>query len=214
MHIDLCFPVQGEFIPTDHAYRLYGALSRLVPEFHRPDGELRFAAITGRRGPPGLIQLYAASRLRVRLPAERIATVLPLAGKPLSLGEHRVRLGVPHVTALVPASTLQARLVTFKNSLDPETLLKSARVQLQRLGIAATPEIPLIQRALAIVGQPNRAGEPRRVVLRIRERRIVGYALRVTGLSAQESILLQERGLGGRTRIGCGLFLPVRESSK
>ena len=39
---------------------------------------------------------------------------------------------------------------------------------------------------------------------------IVGYSLVVEGLSAVESMLLQERGLGGRTRMGCGFFMPLR----
>jgi CRISPR-associated protein Cas6 len=210
MHVDLLFPVSGETLPTDHAYPLYGALSRIVPDFHRRDGDLRFASINGVRGPKGHIQMYGGSRLRVRLPADRIATALPLVGKALTLGEHSIRLGVPQVLTLVPAATLQARLVTFKHALDAVAYLNAANQQLRELGIAATAEIPVIQRAVAIAGQPNRQGEPRRMVLRIKERRIVGYALRVSALTAEESIHLQEHGLGGRTRMGCGFFVPAR----
>ena len=39
---------------------------------------------------------------------------------------------------------------------------------------------------------------------------MIGYALRVFGLTAEESIRLQEEGLGGRRRMGCGVFLPIR----
>ena len=35
------------------------------------------------------------------------------------------------------------------------------------------------------------------------EKRVVGFALRVNGLTAEESIRLQEEGLGGRRRMGC-----------
>ena len=209
-HVDLLFPVLGETLPTDHAYPLYGALSRLVPTFHQPDGP-RFAAINGHRGPRGQIQLYDGSRLRVRLPAERIAAALPLAGKPLSVGDHRIRLGVPQVVALVPAPVVQARIVTFKHAVEPEPFLEKARIDLRTLGLLAIAEIPKIERVIAITDQPNRQGAPRRMVLRIKERRIIGYALRISGLTAEESILLQEQGLGGRRRIGAGYFMPVRE---
>ena len=41
-------------------------------------------------------------------------------------------------------------------------------------------------------------------------RRIVGYSVRVSGLSAEESLALQEKGLGGKRRMGCGVFRPTR----
>jgi CRISPR-associated protein Cas6 len=47
-------------------------------------------------------------------------------------------------------------------------------------------------------------------VLRIKEKRVVGFPLRVTGLTAEESITLQEQGLGGRSKMGCGFFMPTR----
>jgi len=32
----------------------------------------------------------------------------------------------------------------------------------------------------------------------------------VQGLDADESLKLQEHGIGGRRRFGCGIFVPVR----
>src|SRR6266852_4903905 len=98
--IDLLFPVLGDTLPTDHAYLLYAALSRRVPRFHDAAGGVRFAQINGQRGGKGQLVLFEKSRLRLRLPAEAISDVLPLAGQSLEIGEHRVRLGVPHVVAL------------------------------------------------------------------------------------------------------------------
>jgi CRISPR-associated protein Cas6 len=210
--VDLLFPVLGEALPTDHAYLLYGALSSVIPEFHDPDGGLRFAAINGQRGPKGQIRLNAGSRLRVRLPTDRVATALPLAGKALSIGDHRIRLGVPQVMALVPAPIVQARIVTFKNALDAESFLASAQAGLKKLGIAAVARIPPIEQAVIIPGQPNRKGEPRRMVLRVKGKRIIGYSLLVSALTAQESVHLQEWGLGGRKRLGAGLFVPAKDS--
>ena len=48
-------------------------------------------------------------------------------------------------------------------------------------------------------------------MVRVKGQKIVGYALVVSGLDADESVRLQERGLGGRTHMGCGFFLPARE---
>ena len=42
------------------------------------------------------------------------------------------------------------------------------------------------------------------------DKEIVGFALRVEELTAEESIRLQEKGIGGRRRFGCGIFVPER----
>jgi CRISPR-associated protein Cas6 len=53
---------------------------------------------------------------------------------------------------------------------------------------------PLVRRTLEIAG-----------------RTVVGYAVEVSGLTAEESIILQENGIGGRRRFGCGIFIPARD---
>jgi len=45
-----------------------------------------------------------------------------------------------------------------------------------------------------------------RKIVTIDSYKIVGFSLRVTGLSPRYSIKLQEEGLGGRRRMGCGIF--------
>lgn len=204
MLLDLLFPVRGETVPTDHAYSLYAALAGIVSAFHEPDAGLRFLPIGGVSDPPGRLRLTDRSRLRVRLSEDRIRLALPLAGKRLGIAGEQVRVGVPSVTTLVPAPTLIARIVTFKHGDSPERFLAVARVKLSEMGVEGKPSTPLI------VNGP-RAGEPRRRVVRVKGKAIVGYALVVSGLSAEHSIHLQELGLGGRTRIGCGFFLPARE---
>jgi CRISPR-associated protein Cas6 len=202
--VDLLFPARGETMATDHAYSLYAALSSVVPDFHRPDGGLRFLSLGGIPEMPGRLRLTDRSRLRVRLPEDQIRLVLPLAGKRLDIAGEPIRLGVPAVTTLVPAPTLTSRLVTFKHADSPERFLETARMKLTEIGIEGEPAIPLIMNG-------PRAGEPRRRVVRVKGKAILGYALVVSGLSAEHSLRLQEFGLGGRTRIGCGFFLPARE---
>ena len=203
MQIEVAFPVVGELIPTDHAYLLYSALTRCVPSFHNKAASIRFAPINGDRGEKGTSRLIESSRLRVRLPAEQIAVVLPLTGCTLEIGEHRIILRPPVVVSIIPASTLVAKLVTFKHSTTPERFLAVARQKLDGIGVAGEPGIPLVH-------EGERAGEPHRKVVRIKGRRIIGYPLQIAGLTAEESVRLQEEGLGGRTRMGCGFFVPYR----
>src|SRR5262245_13576095 len=111
MQVDVCFPVKGEMLPTDHCYLLYSALSHAVPAFHDGAIRLRFSSVNGERGGKGLIQVVEHSRLRLRLPAEQIALVLPLAGRPLPVGDHSIRLGIPTVAPLNPVPTLRAKII-------------------------------------------------------------------------------------------------------
>lgn len=97
--------------------------------------------------------------------------------------------------------------MTFKNAVTPEQFLMTARVKLAELGISGEPSLPIHL-------EGDRAGEPKRRVARIKGAAIVGYSLLVSELNAADSLTLQERGLGGRTHLGCGFFSPLRAESK
>jgi CRISPR-associated protein Cas6 len=200
--IDLSFVLVGTTIPIDHGYALFSALCRVVPALHG-DRRLGVHPIRGVQTAPGVLNLTERSRLKLRLPSEEIAPYIGVAGQTLDLGGHRVRVGIPRVEALVPAANLAARLVTFRNALDPSTFEADCRRELERMHISGSPELVPSTRA-------KFAGQPLRRVVRIKDRRVVGFALRVVGLTAEESVRLQEEGLGGRRRMGCGVFVAMR----
>ena len=152
----------------------------------------RFAPITGRATPDGLLHITEHSCLRVRLPDDAVQVALPLAGKRLTIiGDVFVRLGVPSVRSLVAAPSLIARFVTFKNADTPEKFLTTARVKLSELGVTGEPRLPLHLNG-------NRAGTPQRRVVRVKGVTIPGYSLIVAELSATDSLILQEFGLAAR----------------
>jgi CRISPR-associated protein Cas6 len=202
--IDLHFPVVGSRLPTDHGYALYSALTEMIPVLHGESIPWRVAGIPGHFAGDGLLRLDPKrSRLRFRLPAENIPIMLPLTGKALTIAGHTIRVGVPLVRPLILAPALMARTVTIKGFVEPAPFLEAVRRQLDGLGVKGDAGIPITQ-------QGKRAGKPHRQVLRIKEKQVVGFAVQVTGLDAQESITLQEHGLGGRGRMGCGFFVPLR----
>jgi hypothetical protein len=223
--IELHFPIQGATLPTDHGYTLYAALCRHVPALHAADCPMLIATIGGQSVGPKLIRLDPdRSRLRFRLPADQIPALLKLAGKALELDGHRLRLGVPNVRALIPAPSLIARLVVLKASsprtvpadrhsrdrertkryLNPATFLDGCRHQLDELGVAGEVGIPLVHTG------PHQE-KPRRHVLRVRDKKVVGFSVQINGLTAEESLKVQEHGLGGRKKMGCGFFVAMLE---
>lgn len=203
MIVELVFPAAGTTLPTDHSYPLYSALSRIVKEFHETETAIRFAPVTGIATSDGQLQLGPNSSLRIRLPDDSIRLALPLAGKRLDINGQSIRLGVPAVRTLEPAPSLIARIVTFKNAETPDAVLATARAKLVELGVMGEPQLPIHL-------EGSRAGEPKRRVLRIGDTTIVGYAMLVSELSAEHSLLLQSHGLGGRTHMGCGFFVPAK----
>lgn len=202
--IDLSFVLVGTTIPLDHGYPLFSALCRIVPELHG-DRRVGVHPIRGRQSAPGVLSLTERSRLKVRLPAEEIAPYLAVAGSILDLDGGRLTVGIPRVEGLRPAPVLTSRLVTIGHLVEPGPVLESLRAQMAGLGVDGTL-------TLFPSTDPKRAGEPTRRVIRVKGRRIVGYAVGVRGLDDDGSLKLQQHGLGSRRRMGCGLFGPSMES--
>ncbi len=195
--IDLSFKLEGDRIPLDYGYSLFGALSRLVPSLHG-DSRVGVHPIRGMRLEPRLLTLVPASRLRIRLPADHLAPYIGLSGSRLELDGFTLEIGIPRVEPLGPAGSVISRLVTIKGMRELGPFGEAVRRQLSAIGVDARP---------VLEGEPD-VGGPSRRVLRIKDRRVVGFSLRVDGLTAAESIRLQESGLGGRRRMGCGVFVP------
>ncbi|HLN27217.1 MAG TPA: type I-MYXAN CRISPR-associated protein Cas6/Cmx6 [Gemmataceae bacterium] len=205
MHVDLHFPALGESLDSDHGYDLYAALAGLVPRLHEESCKIRIGPIRGSYTGNGSLRLDSRfSRLRLRLAAEEIPPVLQLAGKAIDVGGNRLRLGVPQVRNLSPAPNVVARLVTIKGFTEPGPFLEAVQRQLTALGITGKPGIP------QVIDGP-RAGELRRRVIRVKDKYVIGFPMIVTGLAGEESIRLQESGLGGRAKMGCGFFGGMRE---
>jgi len=211
--VDVQFRVTGIEIPADHGYHVMSAISRVVPEIHGDD-EVGVHSIGGRLIGSRRLALTDRSRLTIRLAAERIGQVLPLAGRPLEIDGRQVRVGVPQTRALVSAARLYSRLVVIKGFLESEPFLEAARRQLEALGIRGEPSLvpqPEIAAANREKSTGTRSPYLRRTI-RIRDKEVVGFALRVQDLTAEESIRLQDKGVGGRRRFGCGIFVPADNS--
>ncbi|MHB8971147.1 MAG: type I-MYXAN CRISPR-associated protein Cas6/Cmx6 [Pirellulaceae bacterium] len=193
--VDLAFPlISIQPIPADHGYFLYGALSRVLPQLHETNG-VAVHPIRGQQIGNRQLQLNDRSRLVLRADADHIGQLIALAGKQLDVAGHRLRVGVPQVWTLRPAPALRSRLVTIKGFLDPEPFQAAARRHLDEMGVSAEAQLTLGKRR----------------TLRIKDKEVVGYEVLVEALSAEESLVLQERGLGGRRHMGCGVFVAIRD---
>lgn len=210
--VDVQFKLTGKQIPVDHGYRLFSAVSELVPGLHKRD-EVGIAPIFGRLAGSRVLAIGENSFLTIRLPSELIVMVMPLAGKTLRIGDGEIRVGVPQTKALVPSARLYSHLAVIKGFMQPDTFLEAARRQLTEMNVKdSRPSLVEQSRIVETnVGKNSGSHSPYlRRTIRIHDKEIVGFALRVEDLTAEESIRLQERGIGGRRRFGCGVFFPER----
>ena len=220
--VDVAFLVTGTRVPADHGYALYGAICRILPflHAHREDvdsssadeiwKEVGIQTINGESCKPRQIAINSYSRLRIRIDRDCVESILPLINKTLDLNGGVIRIGTPEIFPLRPASLLRSRLVIIKGFVGAHAFIEAANRQLRDLGINATAAIPYRRGMVGLAESPEQKSPLLRRTLQIGKHEIVGYALEVEGLTADESIRLQENGLGGRRRFGCGIFVPAR----
>lgn len=206
--VDLSFPLSGASVPRDHGYALYAAITTRLPLLHGARW-LGVHPING-RAVDDVVLLGRTSHVRLRLPADRIGEVLGLAGARLNVGGSHVQVGPPVVHALEPRPSLDARLVLLKLT-EPPTRANAA------LGRDVLDNDAFAERYRAELGRQLAALDVKaelelrgRRSMRIKGRRLIGYSVRLRGLDPDASLRIQERGLGGRRALGCGLFRPTR----
>lgn len=187
--VDVAFQLVGGTLPVDHGFLLYGAVSRNLPIFHE-NQDVGMKLVRGRYVGNGLLDISPNADLVFRMPISRIGQYMGLAGQHLDMSGNLLQVGVPNTRALVPAVALYAHLVTTKNGTD------QARFETE------------IGRQLAAMGIEGRFDVGQRRTFQVHGKQVVGYSLLVSELTAEESIALQENGIGGRRKMGCGFFEP------
>ena len=190
--VDLCFHVSGRNVPVDHGFGLYGAVSRVIPGIHEDDAT-GIKLLRGRYIGEGLLDISPVTELILRLPVSSIPSYLNLAGKALDVLGCSLRIGVPRTRSLIPSVVLYAQLVTTRNGQDQDRFEEEIKKQLQHIGVN------------------GKFTTGKRRTFQIHGKQVVGYSLLLDELTAEESITVQERGLGGRRKMGCGFFETWRQ---
>jgi len=189
--IDIVYDLKGSTLPGEYAFVLWRELVRVLPwlEAESEAGLLPLrAAHSG-----GAMLLPQRAKLVLRLPQRLAQQARQLSGQVLDVEGHTLEVGVMRERKLLAHPTLHARMVA--SSMDENDFLQEMGVRLRELDIPCK----------WICGK--------RVELRAGERAISGYSLVVHELRPEGSLRLQQTGLGGERRYGCGLFIPYKEIS-
>ncbi len=207
--VDLVFPVVGSKLQANHSYHLFSAIAEQLPVIHEADW-LGIHSIKGVRDGRGMIHLNDKAELRLRLPSDKIGAVYKLAGKQLVVGGQRIAVGVPTIHSLQSSPTVWSRIVVIKpvgstGNTPPDTFLQSFKKSLAKLEIAGAARLE------EAPDQTQRDQYARRIV-KVKDVTITGYGVYVDDLSETDSMKLQSLGIGGRRKMGCGLFIPVSKN--
>ncbi|MBS1808597.1 MAG: type I-MYXAN CRISPR-associated protein Cas6/Cmx6 [Acidobacteria bacterium] len=190
LFFELRFPVLGTLIPSDHGYPLFSSLSRHVPAIHHTN-EIFFDTLAGRVQKDHRTWINPDTKLKIRATQAHLSSLLALTYQELPLVQYSIRLGVPEIVPIEPASNLYARTVTIKNHQHSETFLAAVQQKLNALEISTTP----------VVG--------RRRVMCIGGHKVVGFSLWLQHVGNEASLFLIRHGIGGRRHIGCGFFHAI-----
>ena len=194
--IELAFPVMGQSISIDHGYQLYSALKYRLMQLKDWD-DISIKTISGKldRDARNQLNLTDRSKLLIRLPSEKVPYVYSFGGKSLTIGRHKIRLGIPEMNFLQPKSRLRSHIVVIKGYEEPNGFLEAAKRQIEALSIKAD---------LKLISKKDGTAKPKTIKVR---QIIVGFGIEANNLSEADSIILQKRGLGGKQKMGCGVFV-------
>lgn len=197
--VDAVFAISCRSLPVDHAYALSQAIQAALPWFateSRAGLHIIRAAESGSgwmrpEDPHTLLHLSRRTRLILRLPKNRLDAAAVLLGLTLDVDGHALRVDRLSLRPLSRITTLFSHCVMLAAAGGESGFLLAAAEQLEALGIQ--PGVMLCGR-LTSIATPGRTLQTRSLML--------------AGLTLEQSILLQQQGLGAERKLGCGLFIP------
>ncbi|MFD2110443.1 type I-MYXAN CRISPR-associated protein Cas6/Cmx6 [Thiorhodococcus fuscus] len=202
--LDILFSIDCKSIPVDHAYLLEQAVRDLVPWIaEEPGMAIHSIHVAGSQngwerpehGRDTLLMLSRRTKLTIRAPGRRVKDLMEqLQGARMDLAGHPLTIETGKIKPLSRETTLFSRHVTFNDDsapIDEERFLETAARELERIDIH-------IRKALC----------GKTLSLATERGAIHTRSLMLAGLTREESLRLQARGLGQHPLMGCGIFIP------
>jgi CRISPR-associated protein Cas6 len=201
--VDLVFDIQCRELPVDHACDLSQAIRSHLPAMEE-DGRwgVHTIHLAGsqngwERPDPRLGQKLILSRrtkLTLRVPRERVRDVEEgLEGVELEVGGCSLRVGKAKEKKLSTQGTVFSRYVVLEPGEDEDEngFLKRIVDHLAERGIRVKK---------ALCGKTAEVAGP--------EGPIQTRSVMIAGLTTEESVLLQQEGIGPLRHMGCGIVIP------
>ncbi|CAC9582581.1 hypothetical protein [uncultured Gammaproteobacteria bacterium] len=196
---EVSFKIQSKILPMDHSFLLAQALLKHLPWLEEINAGIHNVGVADGNGweqskEGGFYYPSKRSKLILRITHEHLKDAENLAGKILDLGEYKIKVvKLINSKLLSDLPVLFAKQVACEHSMSEEDFLKLCFKQLSNLGIQ-------VKKMMAGL-ESNIKTESGTIHTR---------SLMVADLKKNESVLLQEKGLGDHRLLGCGLFVPQK----
>jgi CRISPR-associated protein Cas6 len=186
--IDLRFEMRGTCLPADYAFELASAVLEHLP-WLADDPASGIHPVRGALTGDGALGLSRRTRLVLRVPRARTQESLALQERTLALGGETLEVGAAKPWPVAASPTLYAQRVIAGP--DEEAPFAAALAEL--LGAMAIEcAIVLGRRSALATPQGERAG----------------FSVLLHGVTPEQSLRIQERGLGAHRLYGCGIVVP------
>lgn len=198
--LDLSFRITCRELPVDHAWQLYSAILQHLPWLDHEQNACIHSIHVAASGngwtrptetPGSMLQLSRRTRLYLRLPRSRISDASELSEKKLMVGDIPVEIGSFQTKPLVVTNTVFCRSLSGFDASDEDAFTEQVAEALKALGINATKMLCGLSH---VVHSPTGDKTARSLLL--------------ADLQLEESLYLQQYGLGMEKLLGCGIFLP------
>ena len=198
--VDLVFGLNCRSLPVDHIVALSQAVQTILPWLNdEPEAGLHTINVAASGNgwirpeePNALLHLSKRTRLEIRVPAHRVEDAKKLEGVVLDVAGNILEIKTATERPLSTLTTLFSRaLATDENIAGEEQVLDWIYEQLKMLDIKPRKMMCGTEHFI-VVPDTN-----------IRTR-----SLMIAGLEVDESLRLQQKGLGPHRHLGCGLFIP------
>ena len=195
---DLVFKLRGTSLDIDHAFALSTALqAHLTDETCAKIGVhgVRMAGSGNGWNRPeqsdAELPLSRRARLAIRVHRDDSEDVGRIMNQRLQIGRHEITVGSHVMRKLSTIGTLYARAICCDREQSETDFLTEVAGLLKQMKIKVSKMIC------------GRCGE-----IRTADETIFTRALMVADLDPEESVTLQQQGLGEGRMLGCGLFVP------
>ena len=199
--IDLLFTIKCREIPVDHAHALSVALKKILPVIEEDERiSIHTIHVAGSQNgwerpefsTEERILLSHRTKMMLRVPKERAAEIkAQLNGTAIDLQECRLEIGKAKEKPLSKQTTIFSRYVRCEPDEEEMAFLERVVGELKSRGIKARK---------MLCGKTTELHTP--------DGPVATRSLMLADLSLEDSIRLQEEGLGPGRDMGCGIFIP------
>ncbi len=197
--IDIAYRINCKSLPFDHAYELSKEITKLLPwltedklsgihTLHGPD-----AGNGWMRAEDEEIFLSQRTRLIIRIPKEKIGLAKQLENQTLEVLGNKIKIGKSNIKPFLVVRDLICRFVLNHEDKreDENEFLNKMINDLNSFEISIKKTICGKTKSLTIGGKKR-----------------LGRSLMIADLSKENSVRLQDIGVGEGRIFGCGIFLP------